>query len=140
MSPQFVFCGMFALLFLYFTWVCIKSEEDGKVLVFCFATTVVFGYLSYQGTTAEHLAEQKVEDARRAEARRREETPHVIRESDGCKVYAFKAGDSLHYFTRCPNSTTKTDRTYKVCRQSGKTTHCENRVESIEVVQGLDTR
>lgn len=55
--------------------------------------------------------------------------PRVIREADGCKVYAFKGGDHWHYFTRCPNSTTKTDTTVSV--GSGKTRHTETR--SIEV-------
>ena len=30
--------------------------------------------------------------------------PRVIREIDGCKVYAFKS-NGWHYFTRCPSST-----------------------------------
>jgi hypothetical protein len=52
------------------------------------------------------------ESARRAEAREAAAaTPHVIREVDGCKVYEFKAGGHLHYFTRCPKETT-TDSVY----------------------------
>jgi hypothetical protein len=49
--------------------------------------------------------------ARAAEAAqaKAEATPHVIREADGCKVYAFKAGDRYHYFTRCPGSSTTTE-------------------------------
>mgnify|MGYP001600275044 CR=1 FL=1 len=39
----------------------------------------------------------------------RESTPHVVREADGCKVYAFKSGDRYHYFTRCPDSATTTE-------------------------------
>lgn len=35
-----------------------------------------------------------------------EETPHIIHEVDGCKVYAFKVGTKYHYFTRCPKETT----------------------------------
>lgn len=64
-----------------------------------------------------------------AAQRRAEETPHVIREFDGCKVYTFKAGERWHYFTRCPGSPTKTDSTYEV--RHGKTTSTES--ESIEV-------
>jgi hypothetical protein len=55
--------------------------------------------------------------------------PRVIREVDGCKVYAFKS-DQWHYFTRCP-ATTTTDRTYKDCHQSGKQTICETKTEQI---------
>ena len=35
-----------------------------------------------------------------AERERQEATPHVVREADGCKVYAFKAQERYHYFTR----------------------------------------
>ncbi|CAG9229396.1 hypothetical protein [Burkholderia vietnamiensis] len=49
----------------------------------------------------------------RAEQEKRDRTPHVIREADDCKVYAWKDGsDTYHYFTKCPNSTVQTDRTY----------------------------
>lgn len=40
------------------------------------------------------------------------ETPHVIRQADGCKVYAFKDAGSIHYFTRCPESIVTTERTW----------------------------
>lgn len=38
--------------------------------------------------------------------------PHVIREAEGCKVYAWKGGD-WHYFTRCGETVT-TERHYTV--------------------------
>jgi len=47
--------------------------------------------------------------------------PRVIREVDGCKVYAFKS-DYWHYFTRCPSETT-TDTAHVV--RSGKTSRTE---------------
>ncbi|MBD1412871.1 MULTISPECIES: hypothetical protein [Burkholderia] len=52
-------------------------------------------------------------ESERAEAARRhaEETPHVIREADGCKVYAFKSGENWHFFTRC-GSTVTTERSW----------------------------
>lgn len=64
----------------------------------------------------------------RAAQERAEQTPHVIREKDSCKVYAFKAGDAYHYFTSCPNATVTTDRSYtETC---GK--HCtKQKVETI---------
>lgn len=51
--------------------------------------------------------------------------PRVIREVDGCKVYAFKssAEGRWHYFTRCPGERTTTDTTNTV--RSGKTTRQE---------------
>jgi hypothetical protein len=54
-------------------------------------------------------------EAERAEQERRNAIPHVIREADGCKVYAWKGGDSYHYFTRCgPKETVTTERHYTV--------------------------
>ena len=47
------------------------------------------------------------QEARRVAA----ETPHVIREVDGCKVYEFEKEGRNHFFTRCPTQTS-TDRTY----------------------------
>jgi hypothetical protein len=52
-----------------------------------------------------------------AEDHKREATPHVVREADGCKVYAWKDGNGTgktHYFTRCPNATVTTERNYTV--------------------------
>jgi hypothetical protein len=69
----------------------------------------------------------KREEAERHAQERADATPHVIREADGCKVYAWK-GDGWHYFTKCPNSTVQTDRHYT--EQCGK--GCtRNKVESI---------
>lgn len=38
---------------------------------------------------------------------------HIIREADGCKVYAFKSGERYHYFTKCGLATT-TESIYNV--------------------------
>jgi hypothetical protein len=57
-------------------------------------------------------------ERRQAAQAKADATPHVIREADGCKVYAFKSGD-WHYFTRC-DSTVTTERHYQV--REGKTT------------------
>ena len=66
-----------------------------------------------------------------AERERREATPHVVREADGCKVYAFKhVGGRYHYFTRC-GSTTTTSSSWESCNTSGKARSCEH--EEIEV-------
>lgn len=66
------------------------------------------------------------EHERKQEAQRQaDRQPRVIREVDGCKVYAFKTGD-WHYFTRC-GSTVTTDRHYQV--REGKVT--KNKVETI---------
>jgi hypothetical protein len=59
------------------------------------------------------------------------ETPHVIREADGCKVYQFEAAGVNHYFTRCINSKTSTERHYKECYQMGKARNCSDKTEVI---------
>lgn len=69
----------------------------------------------------------------RAKRERRESIPHVIREADGCKVYAFLAAERYHYFTRCPNERTTTDSSWEECRQSGKVRSCTTKTEQIEV-------
>jgi hypothetical protein len=70
--------------------------------------------------------------SRRAEATQAaaDAKPHVIREADGCKVYAFKSGYNWHYFTRCGETVT-TERNYE--EHHGKTT--EHKTETI-VTQG----
>lgn len=78
----------------------------------------------------EAVAERKAEEAKKAAQYAADQQPRVIREADGCKVYAFKQGDKWHYFTKCP-STTTTDRTYEQCRKSGKQTICEDKTEQI---------
>lgn len=77
-------------------------------------------------------SEWKQEERRQeAEAARRAAIPHVIREADGCKVYAFTAGGKEHYFTRCADSVT-TDRSYDVKINCGKNcTRTEHHVETI---------
>lgn len=61
-----------------------------------------------------------------------DQTPHIVREADGCKVYAFKSGDRWHFFTRCPNATTVTDTAYEHCTGTGKSRRCEELHDSIE--------
>ncbi|WP_157654163.1 hypothetical protein [Burkholderia ubonensis] len=61
-------------------------------------------------------------ERRRKADERAAATPHVIREADNCKVYAWKDNGgtgTTHYFTKCPNATVTTDRQYEV--KCGKT-------------------
>lgn len=74
---------------------------------------LIFGISSCQETEW-----YKESERQKAIDEQRERTPHVIREADGCKVYAFKAGD-WHYFTRCGETVT-TERQYEV--REGKAT------------------
>lgn len=102
----------------------------GFLITLAVAGLLIFGIHSFE--QSEWNQQQKLE---RAERERREQTPHVIREADGCKVYAFKSGDRYHYFTRCPDSRTTTENSWEVCSQSGKTRTCKTETESIEVAK-----
>lgn len=88
-------------------------------------------YGAHYFTTPEAKAAEEAREKAERDLAQRERTPHIIREADGCKVYALKAGESWHYFTRCPNATVTTDRTYQRCTGSGKSRRCESAVESI---------
>lgn len=131
MSAQTVFCGLFAGLGLLFLWEAIRCNETGWAAGLI-AFVMTFGYFAYQGATPEHHAAIAAEEKARAEQDKRERTPHVIREADGCKVYAWKGGDRYHYFTRCPASTTVTTQNWQECSGSGKHRTCHDRTEEIE--------
>lgn len=84
---------------------------------------VIFGI--NKCTETDWYKANEAENDRRAAARA---TPHVIRVStDGCKVYAFEAGGSDHFFTRCADQTVTT-RNYTV--SCGKNQTCK-RTEEI---------
>jgi hypothetical protein len=76
---------------------------------------VIFGI-----TSCEQSKWYQDSEKSRREQERLDATPHVIREADGCKVYAFKSGDNWHYFTRCADGTVTTERNYS--ERHGKTT------------------
>lgn len=133
MSPQAFFCGLAALLCLVAWRLFMVNREPSWASAFLVGA-ITFGYWSYLGTTPEHLAEVAADKRAAQERERREKTPHVIREADGCKVYAWKGGDGkYHYFTRCPNSQTSTTRSYTECTGTGKTRSCREKSETIEV-------
>ena len=74
--------------------------------VIALGASIVLLFVWLDGT--DFMEEQRIENARKQKAR---ETPHVIREADGCKVYRFESGARWHYFTRCPE-TTQTETTW----------------------------
>lgn len=88
---------------------------------------ITVGVMSCQNT--EFYKEYKKEQA---QYEQQQETPHVIREADGCKVYAFKANDKMHYFTRCPDSKTSTETNHEECHKEGKFNKCKIVSEIIE--------
>jgi len=129
--------SMFSLAVLFILIACavgfLTDDGENGWKVFLFLTMVWFGTLVYRYNTDDEWAKERAEEARqKAEEQRRQETPHVVREADGCKVYAFKSGDRWHYFTRCPNAVTVTDTAYEHCTGSGKSRSCKELHDSIE--------
>jgi len=93
------------------------------------------GVLIYRYNTDPEWIKDRVDrDAAIVAQKRADEQPRVIREADGCKVYAFKSGDRWHYFTRCKEMTT-TDTSWEECHTSGKTRKCETLTESTVVTK-----
>jgi hypothetical protein len=93
---------------------------------------VTFALLAFGMHACEQTDSAKEERRKDAERRAAESRPHVIREADGCKVYAFKLDARWHYFTRCPNASTTTDSPYTVCTGSANGRSCTTKTESIE--------
>jgi hypothetical protein len=95
--------------------------KEVVITVLC-CILLIFGV--YSCSTSEWYKE----DQRKQEVEEKaQQTPHIIRRSDdGCAVYAFKTGDTYHYFTRCA-ATTVTERNYT--EQQGK--HTINKTEEI---------
>jgi len=108
-----------ALLFVCFAFICDEREGWAALMLLIFCGSAITSY-----SNSESYKESKRQEA---EAAQRESIPHVIREADGCKVYAFTT-DREHYFTRCGSSVT-TETTWK--KSCGK--NC-SRVEGDTIV------
>lgn len=96
------------------------------------ACVIVFGMISCN--RSDWFKQHEIDRIAKEQA---EQTPHVIREADGCKVYAFKSGDRYHYFARCPDARTVTESSWDECHPIGsaKSKKCVTKTESIEVVK-----
>lgn len=115
----------FAIWLLYMSW---KRDQARYGVPGLFLLVICF--MVFMETRPEKVAER----AAAAEAERRAAIPHVIREVDGCKVYAFNAGGHTHYFTRCgSNVTTTRHYTEKVSSKCGKST-CTKDVPRQETI------
>lgn len=126
-----VILWVFAALLM---WGAFKAFNDyetfgGFILVLISFGMGIWGYHEADPQTSINRAEKARQDA---EIRRQQEIPHVVREADGCKVYAFLSGDRWHYFTRCPDARTVTDTAYEHCTGAGKSRSCKELHDSIE--------
>ena len=110
---------------LYWAYV----EEFLPTLIFLL---VVLGGVVSCNQSEWYQSGQREADARHEAQEKVEATPHVIREADGCKVYAFKSGGLYHYFTRCPEGTT-TEGHHQETTGSGKNARTKDVSETITV-------
>lgn len=118
----------------------IKTDDIVQGLAAAGVLTTLFGACSivyFFNFDPDHLAKVKAQEEAEAAQRREQETPHVVREADGCKVYTFLVGDRYHFFTRCPDGGTVTDTSWDECHMEkgvGKSYEkkCVTKSESIE--------
>ncbi len=96
-------------LALAVAWLAVLYFWDGDGAIFVLLVVVACWSMWHWRDTPEEKAAKWAQEAAQRRAR---ETPHVVREADGCKVYAFERGGRDHYFTRCP-ATTDTETTWK---------------------------
>lgn len=132
MAADVLFPIIGGVIMMIIAWMCLQ-EDSGFGLILCLCLGGFWFWCAYDNNKPETIAAKAAEERAKVEERRRQETPHVVREADGCKVYAFKSGDRWHYFTRCPNAVTVTDTAYEHCTGSGKTRSCKELHDSIEV-------
>ena len=94
------------------------------IIVAAFCTRACY----YSDAWQERLREERAREEQ-------DKIPRVIAESgDGCKVYVYYIHWEPHYFTRCPNSITTTDRSYDVnCGKGCSRTETESIVSESNV-------
>jgi hypothetical protein len=106
--------------------ILINSCEDWFEMAGFLVIVAGFAVGVHSCSGSPEYAEEQATKAAKAAA---DEQPRVIREVDGCKVYAFHSGDRWHYFTRCPTSTTTESSWTESCGKNCRTT----KTETIEV-------
>ena len=129
MEPEYFFCAL-ALLCIWLASKCFADDVPipGAISLVLAVGAAVIAYDAYlPSSKAERAAEVAAREKRQAAAR----IPHVIREADGCKVYAFENGGRLHYFTRCGSERTSTESSWT--EKSGKTTVTKTETINTEV-------
>lgn len=129
-----IYLFIFILIGIIAIWIDDNVGEFAWSFFFL-ATGCLFAHLIYTyNTDPEWIKDRADREAAVLEKRRADEQPRVIREVDGCKVYAFLSADRWHYFTRCKDMTT-TETSWEECRMSGKTRTCETKTEAVVVAK-----
>ncbi len=130
-------CVVLALVIVYIATRNSRESDMWRVLAWAVA---IVGWVVIFFTDEEVAENRRVAEAQRIAAEEADKQPRVIREADGCKVYAFKSGNDWHYFTRCPNSQVTTERNWQECHTEmvGKVSQrkCINKKEIIETQEG----
>jgi hypothetical protein len=103
------------------------GETVGTIL----KTIGIMGILFFGVRACVNSDWSRANDARNEAEARARQTPHVIREADGCKVYAFERGGVEHYFTRCGEQVS-TERNYKEACGKG----CTKQKQETIVTEG----
>lgn len=97
MFISFWFGAMIAACILWVVFYFMEKEVLCILAFLCFCASGVTS-CGESDWYKQHQKESAEEDRKNA-------IPHVIREFDGCKVYAFET-DREHYFTRCGSTVT----------------------------------
>lgn len=122
MFISFWFGAMVAACILWVVFYLMEKEVLCLLAFLCFCASGVT-------SCGESDWYKKDQQEKAVEAQKRA-TPHVIREADGCKVYAFET-DREHYFTRCGSTVTTETNWTESC---GK--NCRKEKSDTIVTQG----
>lgn len=127
----YILCLVVAGVFLFVAWACDWDGRAGGLGVAGIALAVSTGIVSCENSGWNQEMKRAQREREKADAQ-----PRVVREVDGCKVYAFKSTPSAThwtYFTRCPDSKTSTESSHDRTVRSGKTTRTVTDTETVEV-------
>ena len=103
----------------------------GDVLLSITKTVVGFGLIIIGGYSCVNSDWYIAHEKSQTSSALARATPHVVREADGCKVYAFERDGKDHYFTRCGEIVT-TERTYSEACGKG----CVKQLQEVIVTKG----
>lgn len=120
---------MINFLGIVFDFICDIFEASWVIIKITFCIGIVVAICGGLVVGCQQTKWSKEANKRNEARQLAEATPHVIHIVDGCKVYEFRAGGHLHYFTRCPRETT-TDTTIE--ERHGKQTQYRTETQVIQ--------
>lgn len=105
MSWLVIVLGVAAAAMVWVAFECVKEDESFGAL-YCLAVAVGLGMWANHEHDPNTAIQRAADNAQEQAEKVLLETPRVIRETDGCRVYEFQAEGTLKYFTRCEAQTT----------------------------------